>query len=155
MTSPYLPRRDRTILDPSKNIRPLFQTTSRHAPPTWRAWRCAPPDVLRLRLGLLHHALDELPLLRCMEGFAQTGNLRLFEKRARFLTQRIAGEENHPPQQVRVLLLQCLIEPRAIQLRHAEITEYKIIGLRVQLGQRDLPIRRRVHGMSVPAQQMG
>ena len=90
-----------------------------------------------------------------MEGFAQTRHLSLFKKRARFLTQCISGEENHPPEQVRVLLSQCLIEPRAVQLRHAEITEYEIISLRLQLGQRQFSIRRRVHSMSIPAQQMG
>src|SRR4029453_8809586 len=123
-----------------KNIRPWSQIASRHARPAWRAWCCAPPDVLRLRAGLLQHLLDELPHLRRTEGFGQTGHLSLCEKRARFLTQRISSQENHPPEQVWVLLLHCLIEPRAIQLRHAEITEYEIIGLRVQLGQRELPI---------------
>src|SRR5262245_6181604 len=155
MTSPYPPRRDRTTPDPSKNIRPLSQTTSRHARPAWRAWCCAPPDVLRLCVSLLQHVLDELPHLRRTEGFAQTRYLGLFEKRTCFLTQRISSEENHPPEQVRVLLLQCLIEPGAIQLRHAEITEYEIIGLRGQLGQRELSVCRCVHSMSVPAQQMG
>ena len=42
----------------------------------------APPDVLRLRADLLQHLLDELPHLRRTEGFAQTGYLSLFEKRA-------------------------------------------------------------------------
>src|SRR4029453_9879208 len=153
--SPYLPRRDRITPDPSKNIRPWSQIASRHARPAWRAWCCAPPDVLRLRVSLLQHLLDKLPHLRRTEGFRQTGDLSLFEKRTRFLTERISSEENHPPEQVRLLLLQCLIEPRAIQFRHAEITEYEIIGLCVQHGQRELPMRRRVHGMAVSAQQMG
>src|SRR5678815_624562 len=51
-------------------------------------------NVLYLHAGLLQHMLDELPHLRRTEGFAQTGYLSLFEKRARFLTQRISGEEN-------------------------------------------------------------
>src|SRR5262249_53012620 len=56
------------------------------------------------------------------EGFGQPRHAALRKEGRRLGARGIPGEKNDPPAQLRRLLLQCPVETRSIQLRHAQVT---------------------------------
>ena len=87
------------------------------------------------------------------KGFRETRRATLLQEGLRGGLQRIARQEDEARAEVGLLALQEPVETRAIQLRHAHVAQDEVIGVLVQLGQRQAPVRHRVHGVAIAAQQ--
>jgi hypothetical protein len=87
------------------------------------------------------------------KGFRETRRATPLQERLRGGLQGIAREEDDTRAQVGLLALQEPVERRAVQLRHAHVAQNEVIGELVQLGQRQPPVRRQVHGVAIAAQE--
>ena len=79
------------------------------------------------------------------KGFVRHGAPLCLQERLRGGLQGIARQEDEARAEVGLLALQEPVETRAIQLRHAHVAQDEVIGARLQLGQRQAPVRHRVH----------
>ena len=106
-------------------------------------------------LHRVEHLLYGRPDFRSLARFVHPRLATLLKKCRAFGSQGIAGEKQHTFAQIGMLMAQHVIEIDPIESWHTQITQHDVIALRVQLPQGEVPIGRRVHGIAIPAQELG
>ena len=83
------------------------------------------------------------------KGFRETRRATLLQELLRGGLQGIARQEDDTRTEMGLLARQEPVERRAVQLRHAHVAQDEVIGALVQLGHRQTPVRRDVHGVAI------
>jgi hypothetical protein len=120
--------------------------------------RSVPPRAWHPSLGGRGEAqplLNGVPDVGGRAGLVQVRLATLRQECGALDVQGIPGEKDHPLAQGGRLLLHDRREGRSVEGGHMQVTQDNIVTLRAELGQRVLPIGRRVHGVAIPVQEPG
>jgi hypothetical protein len=92
--------------------------------------------IVGSRLLRLQHLLDSTSDLGNRTGFRQARHRTLIEEHLGLGVERIPSEKDNAPEQMRILAFQRAVETRAVDFRHAHITQQQVIGALSEFCQR-------------------
>ena len=105
-------------------------------------------------LHRVEHLLYGRPDVRSIARFVHPRLATLLKKCRAFSSQGIAGEKQHTFAQVGMPMAQHVIEIYPIESWHTQITARRHSTARA-VASGEVPIGRRVHGIAIPAQELG
>src|SRR4029450_12956687 len=133
-------------------IHSVGESKSRCLPPSPTEWYDGTPTAAMRSPGphgLLNGASDR----RRGEGLGQSGHAALGYESEDLGAQGIPGKENEALAQMRIMDLQCPVEPWPVQLRHAQVAQDQVIGPFLEHGQRQPAVGRDLPGVAVAARE--